>query len=112
MKITTIDTFIEEFRNGINIWSKASIELVVREISRSRKRIEELEAEQQKRDELLKYVLRGAAQFSCLYKENDEINDPTFHCCDWNTVVEDIHKLFGWEKPKELVEWEDVELDE
>ena len=36
MKITDIDTFIEEFRNGRDIWSRASIELAVREISRLR----------------------------------------------------------------------------
>ena len=46
MKITNIDSFIEEFRNGRNIWSRASIELAVREISRLRKRNEELEANQ------------------------------------------------------------------
>lgn len=34
MKITTVDDAIEEFRNGRNIWSKASIELFVREIER------------------------------------------------------------------------------
>jgi hypothetical protein len=37
MKITNIDTFIEEFRNGRDIWSRASIELAVREIERLRK---------------------------------------------------------------------------
>ena len=37
MKITDIDTFIEEFRNGRDIWSRASIELAVREIERLRK---------------------------------------------------------------------------
>ena len=37
MKITNVDSFIEEFRNGRNIWSKASIELVIREIERLRK---------------------------------------------------------------------------
>lgn len=37
MKITNVDSFIEEFRNCRNIWSKASIELVVREIERLRK---------------------------------------------------------------------------
>jgi 6-phosphogluconate dehydrogenase len=42
MKITNIDTFIEEFRNGRDIWSKASIELVVREISRLREENENL----------------------------------------------------------------------
>jgi len=37
MKITDIYTFIEEFRNGRNVWSRASIELAVREIERLRK---------------------------------------------------------------------------
>lgn len=37
MKITNIDSFIEEFRNGRDIWSRASIELAVREIERLRK---------------------------------------------------------------------------
>lgn len=37
MKITNIDTFIEEFRNGRDIWSRTAIELVVREIERLRK---------------------------------------------------------------------------
>jgi len=45
MKITNIDTFIEEFRNGRDIWSRAAIELAVREIKRLRKRIAELEQE-------------------------------------------------------------------
>jgi len=36
MKITNIDSFIEEFKNGRDIWSRASIELAVREISRLR----------------------------------------------------------------------------
>ena len=36
-KNSNIDTFIEEFRNGRNIWSRASIELAVREIERLRK---------------------------------------------------------------------------
>lgn len=37
MKITNIDTFIEEFRNGRDIWSRAAIELAIREIERLRK---------------------------------------------------------------------------
>lgn len=39
MKIITIDDAIEEFRNGKNVWSKASIELFVREIERLRKKL-------------------------------------------------------------------------
>lgn len=37
MKITTVDTLIDEFRNGRDIWSRNSVELVVREIERLRK---------------------------------------------------------------------------
>jgi len=37
MKITNIDTLIEEFRNGRNVWSRTVIELAVREIERLRK---------------------------------------------------------------------------
>lgn len=44
MKITNIDSFIEEFRNGRDIWSRTTVELAVREIERLRKRIAELEA--------------------------------------------------------------------
>ena len=36
MKITNIDSFIEEFRNGRDKWSRTAIELVVREIERLR----------------------------------------------------------------------------
>ena len=45
MKINTVDTVIQEFRNGRDIWSRAAIELAVREIKRLRKRIAELEQE-------------------------------------------------------------------
>ena len=37
MKITTCDSFIEEFRNGRDIWSRTAVELAVREIERLRK---------------------------------------------------------------------------
>jgi len=37
MKITNIDSFIEEFRNGRDIWSRTTVELAVREIERLRK---------------------------------------------------------------------------
>ena len=37
MKINTVDTVIQDFRNGRDIWSRASIELAVREIERLRK---------------------------------------------------------------------------
>lgn len=37
MKIANIDTFVEEFRNGRDIWSRPAIELAVREIERLRK---------------------------------------------------------------------------
>ena len=43
MKITNIDSFIEEFRNGRDIWSRTTVELAVREIERLRKRVHELE---------------------------------------------------------------------
>lgn len=43
MKITNIDTLIEEFRNGRDIWSRTSVELAVREIVRQRNYIEKLE---------------------------------------------------------------------
>jgi hypothetical protein len=43
MKITNIDTLIEEFRNGRDVWSRTTVELAVREIERLRKRIAELE---------------------------------------------------------------------
>lgn len=43
MKITDVDTFIEEFRNGRDIWSRTAIELAVREIERQRKYITKLE---------------------------------------------------------------------
>lgn len=36
MKISNIDSFIEEFRNGRDIFSRTSIELAVREIERLR----------------------------------------------------------------------------
>lgn len=45
MKITTVDTLIDEFRNGRDVWSRTTVELAVREIERLRKRIAELEAE-------------------------------------------------------------------
>lgn len=39
MKITNIDTLIEEFRNGRDIWSRTAIELAVREIERLKQRV-------------------------------------------------------------------------
>ncbi|PKN85923.1 MAG: hypothetical protein CVU46_09570 [Chloroflexi bacterium HGW-Chloroflexi-8] len=39
MKIKTVDDAIEEFRNGRNIWSRQTIELFVREISRLHKKL-------------------------------------------------------------------------
>ena len=43
MKINTVDTVIQDFREGQNIFRRPSVELMVREISRQAKRIEELE---------------------------------------------------------------------
>ena len=45
MKITNIDTLIEEFRNGRDIWSRTTVELAVREIERLQSRVQELEKE-------------------------------------------------------------------
>ena len=42
MKINTVDTVIQDFREGQNIFRRPSVELMVREISRQAKRIEEL----------------------------------------------------------------------
>lgn len=39
MKITDIDIFIKEFRNGRDIWSRTAIELAVREIERLKQRV-------------------------------------------------------------------------
>jgi hypothetical protein len=39
MIITNIDTFVEEFRNGRDIWSRTAIELAVREIERLKQRV-------------------------------------------------------------------------
>lgn len=50
MKITNIDSFIEEFKNGRNIWSRASIELAVREISRLKNQVQELEVQMKSKD--------------------------------------------------------------
>ena len=46
MKINTVDTVIQDFREGQNIFRRPSVELMVREISRQAKRIEELEIKQ------------------------------------------------------------------
>jgi hypothetical protein len=45
MKINTVDAFISEFRNGREIFSRRSINLVVREISQLRNENEKLRAE-------------------------------------------------------------------
>ena len=45
MKINTVDTVIQDFRDGQNIFRRPSVELMVREISRLNKRIAELEQE-------------------------------------------------------------------
>jgi len=50
MKITNIDSFIEEFKNGRDIWSRASIELAVREISRLKNQVQELEVQMKSKD--------------------------------------------------------------
>ena len=43
MKINTVDTVIQDFREGQNIFRRPSVELMVREISRLNKRLEQLE---------------------------------------------------------------------
>ena len=43
MKINTVDTIIQDWREGQNIFRRSSVELLVREISRLNKRIENLE---------------------------------------------------------------------
>ena len=43
MKINTVDTVIQDFREGQNIFRRPSVELMVREISRLQARVQELE---------------------------------------------------------------------
>lgn len=38
---------------------------------------------------LLKRIRPGAMFASCQYKTHEDA-EPTFHCCDWNEVVEEI----------------------
>jgi hypothetical protein len=45
MKINTVDTVIQDFRDGQNIFRRPSVELMVREISRLQARVHELEQE-------------------------------------------------------------------
>lgn len=54
MKITTVDTLIDEFRNGRDIWSRGSVELAVREIERLRKVISRQQEHIRKLEEYLK----------------------------------------------------------
>ena len=43
MKINTVDTVIQDFREGQNIFRRSSVELMVREISRLQTRVQEFE---------------------------------------------------------------------
>lgn len=43
MKANTVETIIEDFRGGQNIFRRPSVELLVREVSRQAERIAELE---------------------------------------------------------------------
>ena len=43
MKINTVDSIIQDFREGQNIFRRPSVELMVREISRLQARVQELE---------------------------------------------------------------------
>jgi len=45
MKINTVETIIDDFRSGQNIFRRPSVELLVREVSRLQSRVAELEAE-------------------------------------------------------------------
>ncbi len=45
MKINTVDTVIQDFRDGLNIFRRPSVELMVREISRLQARVQEFEQE-------------------------------------------------------------------
>lgn len=82
MKITNIDTFIEEFRNGRDLWSRTAVGLAVREIKRLRKRIAELEVERrwipvsEREPEENRYVLvtdgKQVFEAKC-YKKYDEL---------------------------------------
>ena len=45
MKTNTVETIIEDFRNGQNIFRRPSVELLVREVSRLQSRIEWLDGD-------------------------------------------------------------------
>lgn len=46
--VNTVDTVIQDFRDGQNIFRRPSVELIVREISRLQARVAELEQELKK----------------------------------------------------------------
>lgn len=70
MKITTVDTLIDEFRNGRDIWSRNSVELAVREIERLRKALELIRDEQPKHNG--DYWCRRIAEDAIGAKESEE----------------------------------------
>jgi len=78
MKISNVDSFIEEFRNGRDIWSRATIELAVREIEKQRKRIAEIKS-------LLLWALNNINIPFYLFSAEDERNV-------WRGKVVDIFK--------------------
>ncbi len=51
-------------------------------------RLAEAEGAIVKKDEALRQLLVGAKHESCLYGPDDP--DPTWHCCNWSEVVEQI----------------------
>lgn len=56
--------------------------------------INRLREENSKLREVLKLSLIGAKHESCMYSGNlMDSPDPTWHCCDWNEVVEEIENL-------------------
>ncbi len=50
----------------------------------------------------LEHFLIGAKHMSCMYKPDDP--DPTWHCCNWSEVVEQIEKVLSSPAGKDLLE--------
>ena len=116
MKINTVDTVIQDFRDGQNIFRRSSVELMVREISRLNKRIAELEHYKRLNEEWVHEKVEGLTTLEEIEKmvmiadklnksnasircgwcdaefdTRDQVKEHAYECKD-NPLSKDIHR--------------------
>lgn len=81
MKTNTVETIIQSFREGQNIFRRSSVELLIREISRLQKELAEGESNS---------LLRSAYQISL--RNGESTNWEAFRSCVYKELVRE-HEL-------------------